>query len=76
MDTLAENGYFEKPDIKSLENVVEYGIGLHAGTVFVDLWDIDNFSSCDKCLSFRKERLNKMNMNQIIYPRVICACTE
>ena len=76
LDTLAKNGYFEKPDIKSLENVVEYAIGLNTGTVFSDLWDIDKFSSCDKCLDIRKERLNKMNVNQIIYPQIMCACTD
>jgi hypothetical protein len=71
---LAEQGYFSQPDIKSLERVIEYGIGLKSGSVFADLWDIDRFSSCDKCLQKRKIRLMNMNLNQRIYPQVDCSC--
>ncbi|NOY36386.1 MAG: radical SAM protein [Chlorobi bacterium] len=74
MDTLAENSYFTPPDIKSLENVIEYGIGLNKGTVFADLWNIENFNSCKKCLEKRKERLSLMNFYQKIYPQVTCLC--
>lgn len=76
MDILAENGYFEEPDIESLEKVVEYGIELNGGAVFADLWNIDNFSSCDKCLERRKERLIQMNLHQRIYPNITCSCSN
>jgi radical SAM enzyme (TIGR01210 family) len=75
LDVLAESNCFSQPGIKSLEQVIEYGIGLKLGSVFADLWDIDRFSSCPECLDMRKERLLKMNLNQRIYPPVICSCS-
>ncbi|MBT3384999.1 MAG: radical SAM protein [Prolixibacteraceae bacterium] len=74
MDQLKLEKYFEEPRIESLENVIEYGIGLNAGNVFADLWDIEYFSKCGKCLSKRKERLNQMNLFQKIPTRVYCTC--
>ncbi len=59
LDILTADNHFAQPDIRSLERVVEYGIALEAGLVFADLWDIDRFSSCDKCLDMRKERLDQ-----------------
>lgn len=75
LDALAADNYFEQPDIRSLEEVIEYGIELNKGLVFSDLWDIDSFSSCNKCLERRKKRLFQMNLDQIIYPRITCSCT-
>ena len=75
LEKLAVNNSFTQPDIKSLENVLEYGIGLNAGLVFADLWDIDIFSSCNKCIDNRKERLLKMNLHQKVYPSVNCSCS-
>jgi archaeosine synthase beta-subunit len=74
MEVLAQSDYFSQPDIKSLEKVIEYGIGLKLGFVFADLWDIDRFSTCPECIEFRKARLIKMNLNQKIYPPVKCSC--
>jgi len=74
LDALAANNYFEQPDIRSLEEVIEYGIELNEGLVFSDLWDIDSFSSCSKCLERRKKRLLQMNLNQILYPQIGCSC--
>ncbi len=76
LDVLAEDNYFTQPDIRSLERVIEYGIALEAGLVFADTWDIDRFSSCDKCLDIRKERLIQMNLHQKIYPAVLCSCQK
>jgi len=74
LDVLTEDNYFAEPDIRSLETVIEYGIRLEGGLVFADLWDIDRFSSCDKCLDMRKERLKQMNLHQKIYPQITCSC--
>jgi hypothetical protein len=54
--------------------VLEYGIGLKAGRVFADTWDIEQFSSCDQCLEKRKERLVRMNMGQVTEEKVVCGC--
>lgn len=75
LDALAVNNYFEQPDIRSLEEVIEYGIELNEGLVFSDLWDIDSFSLCDKCLERRKERLLQMNLDQKTYSKIGCSCT-
>lgn len=75
LDVLARQSYFAQPDIRSLEAVMEYGLGLDAGPVFADLWDIDRFSSCESCLEQRKERLLTMNLNQCLIPPVNCSCS-
>ena len=76
LDVLKGEKYFEEPDIKSLERVIEYGIKLEAGPVFADLWDIDNFSSCGICLEMRKKRLFQMNLHQKTYPPIFCSCQD
>jgi len=74
MDLLRGTGHFEPPDIVSLERVLEYGIGLRRGRVFADTWDIGLFSSCDKCLTQRTQRLTEMNLSQEIIGPVVCGC--
>lgn len=74
LDELQKSGYFQIPSIKSLEEVLEYGINLNAGRVFADLWDLKLFSTCDKCLDSRYKRLNEMNLQQVIQPTISCSC--
>jgi radical SAM enzyme (TIGR01210 family) len=73
MDLLMERGDFSLPDIHSLEMVLEYGIGLNAGRVFADVWDLNLFSNCEKCIKQRINRLTTMNLNQKIVNQVICS---
>ncbi|MEI6048351.1 MAG: radical SAM protein [Bacteroidota bacterium] len=74
MDLLLEKGHFALPDIHSLETVLEYGIGLKAGRVFADVWDLDVFSNCKKCIDQRTRRLIEMNLNQKIISKIECTC--
>jgi radical SAM enzyme (TIGR01210 family) len=74
MDELMEKGHFSLPDIQSLETVLEYGIGLNAGRVFADVWDLALFSSCKKCIDKRTDRLVSMNLSQKIVGAVECEC--
>ena len=74
MDLLLEKGYFAPPDIHSLESVLEYGIGLNAGRVFADVWDLSLFSKCEKCIDHRTNRLIAMNLSQKIISRDKCTC--
>ncbi len=74
MEWLKEKGYFTPPDIQSLEEVLEYGLGLKRGNVFADLWNIEWFSNCDKCLNARKKRLEKMNLTQSVTKAISCVC--
>ena len=74
MDILLEKGYFGLPDIRSLEKVLEYGIGLNSGRVFADVWDLNLFSRCNKCIDGRINRLIAMNLNQKISGSIPCTC--
>lgn len=74
MNVLADLNFFHPPSVRSLEAVIEYGIGLKAGRVFADLWDIDKFTSCSICASQRIKRLETMNYSQSVPPPVQCSC--
>lgn len=74
MDFLMQKGDFSQPDIRSLETVLEYGIGLNSGRVFADVWDLGIFSTCNNCLDARTNRLIEMNLNQKILPALECEC--
>jgi radical SAM enzyme (TIGR01210 family) len=74
MDLLQEKGLFSPPDIHSLEKVLEYGIRLNAGRVFADVWDLEIFSNCDKCIDKRINRIIAMNLNQKIATPEKCSC--
>ena len=76
MDSLIQKGDFNLPDIHSLETVLEYGIGLNRGRVFADVWDLGQFSSCNKCIDKRTERLTAMNLNQKNASPVECVCNH
>ena len=74
MDDLAANKLFSPPDIKSLEEVIEYAAGLGKGRVFADAWDLTLFTRCSKCIDKRIIRLTEMNHTQKIIKKVICTC--
>jgi radical SAM enzyme (TIGR01210 family) len=74
MDFLMQKGDFSLPDIRSLETVLEYGIGLNSGRVFADVWNLGLFSKCNKCVEKRTARLIEMNLSQEIFPVVECEC--
>jgi radical SAM enzyme (TIGR01210 family) len=74
IDFLMEQDSFAPPEIRSLETVLEYGISLNAGRVFADVWDLQVFSHCDKCLERRKERLIGMNLTQKTDKSLECNC--
>ncbi|MBS0001065.1 MAG: hypothetical protein KFF73_18925 [Cyclobacteriaceae bacterium] len=76
LDKLMKEGYFEYPLISSLEEVLEYGVRLHAGRVFADLWDLDIFSRCRNCFLPRKGRLQGINLSQVISPEIMCSCSR
>lgn len=76
LEDLASRGYFKPPRLATLEAAAAYGMGLHAGRVFADVWDISQFIHCPQCASARKQRLEKMNLTQEIAPPIICACGQ
>jgi radical SAM enzyme (TIGR01210 family) len=72
MEVLMEEGSFSPPAIRSLEKVLEYGIGLMKGRVFADTWDLKRFSTCSTCGDKRIKRINLMNLSQEITGPIIC----
>jgi len=74
MDLLLQQGAFCLPNIQSLETVLEYGISLNNGRVFADIWDLEKFSNCQKCMEQKTIRLSKMNLTQKLTNHVNCTC--
>jgi uncharacterized Fe-S cluster-containing MiaB family protein len=74
MEQLQEHNLFEPPRIESLEEVMEYGVGLRVGRVFADLWDIERFFTCKRCGLARSIRLKEMNLTQAMPAPIICSC--
>jgi radical SAM enzyme (TIGR01210 family) len=73
MEELIQRGDFEKPDLTSLEEVLEYGISLQRGLVFADTWDLQLFSDCDTCFQDRYERIHQMNLTQETSSQIQCS---
>jgi radical SAM enzyme (TIGR01210 family) len=74
MERLEADGSFAPPRLASLEAVLEEGLKLKRGRVFVDLWDAGRLPGCPDCAAERIERLRRMNLTQCLLPRVSCAC--
>jgi archaeosine synthase beta-subunit len=74
-DRLMQSGDFAPPDLRTVEDALEYGIGIQRGRVFVDLWDIQQVAACSKCREQRIARLADMNRSQRPGDAVLCdAC--
>jgi radical SAM enzyme (TIGR01210 family) len=76
MEQLQAAGSFAPPRLESLEETLEYGLGLRAGRVFADLWDIEKLFRCRSCSIHRASRLRSMNGAQTIPPPIRCAECE
>ena len=72
LDELAAQGHFSPPELATLERAAEHGVALRRGRVFADTWDLEQFSRCPQCLAARRERLNTMNLSQIVPDAVRC----
>lgn len=75
MQALAAAGSFRAPRLSDVERSVRLAQTRHAGRgrIFVDVWDLDRFSTCDACLGPRRERLLQINLSQQLRPDVVCA---
>lgn len=72
LDRLAAEGLFVSPGLPAMEAVLEAGIGMGRGRVFMDLWDVEQFANCQTCSLVRKQRLHAMNLSQVVPPRIAC----
>jgi archaeosine synthase beta-subunit len=77
MELLAQVGDFLPPRLATLEAAVEYGIRLHRGRVFSDLWDLRQAAPCCVgCYPARIARLAAMNLQQRVLDAIQCAQCE
>jgi radical SAM enzyme (TIGR01210 family) len=74
MEELQRQGHFTPPRLESLEEVLDYGVGLGRGRVFADLWDVERFAPCPRCGPARAERMRVTNLTQQVLPPVACPC--
>lgn len=76
MQYLERDGHFEPPSMNSIETVLEEGLRMNRGRVFMDLWDLERFYECETCGPERRERLQRMNHTQEVQPPVRCTCSD
>ena len=74
MERLQSTGAFSPPTIRSMEELLERGIELHRGRVFIDLWDVEKFFDCAHCGPARAARIRRMNLSQQLESSVECEC--
>lgn len=72
METLAELGEFEPPDLNVLESAFANGLKLKRGRVFADLWNVKHGPECAHCFGARVARLRAMNLSQGIADTIRC----
>ncbi len=72
VDELQNSGQFTPPTGTSLEQIQQWGIEKRLGRVFVDLWEVERFFSCDRCRAERLARMSAMNLGQSVLPKVLC----
>jgi radical SAM enzyme (TIGR01210 family) len=74
IDTLGASGWFRAPGLEDIERSFALALG-HAqgvGRVFVDVWDLDRFAHCSSCTAARRDRLQAMNLEQVVLPPRLC----
>lgn len=72
LDELTAQGHFSPPNLTTLEHAAVHGVASRRGRVFADTWDLEQLSHCPGCFAARRERLNKMNLSQIVPEAVRC----
>jgi len=74
MEKLQSDGLYIPPTLSALEETFDQCLPKNLGRVFVDVWDLQTFSTCDLCIDARKNRLEAMNFDQTVHPRIECSC--
>ena len=66
MEELARQGLFAPPSLETSERAFEYGLGLRAGRVLLDLWNLEHDPTCSR---ESLTRLRRMNLSQRVESR-------
>ena len=72
MEELASMGEFSPPRLATLESAVAYGLGLHRGRVFAEVWEPNAAGACANCYDARISRLRAMNLAQSVLAKISC----
>lgn len=74
MRALAAAGAWQAPTLTDLEDALDRGLDIapESCVVTADLWDLDRFSPCPRCLPARRRRLETLNRSGVPDPRVHC----
>lgn len=72
LDRLRGTGEFTPPLLPTLEGALETLLEQRQGRVFADMWDLEQFSTCAACFHQRRRRLQQMNAQQIVPPKIRC----
>lgn len=76
MEALTQLGQFSPPRLDIVEAALSYGLSLHRGRVFVDLWDLRMAAPLCPCYIPRIERLHQINLGQCVLDTVNCIHCE
>lgn len=77
MEGLQAEGLFTPPHLNDIDRAATLAMGhvSHRARLFVDLWDLERFESCQVCRVARQERLRNMNLQQMLLDPIDCdAC--
>jgi hypothetical protein len=74
METLSAVGSFRQPRLEDIERGVELAHSRAASgqRLFIDLWNLEQFSDCSRCIDARRDRLHTINLEQRIPPPIVC----
>jgi radical SAM enzyme (TIGR01210 family) len=72
LEVLRQRGQFSQATLPALEAAMAGALGLKRGRVFGDTWDLPRRGSCAGCFTLRRERLQQMNLRQIVLPKADC----
>jgi len=76
LEHIADDGHFQQPDLSLIERSIALALNRPRPTtvrLFVDLWNLERFATCDHCLPARRARLHAMNLTQSIATPVSCS---
>lgn len=74
IEALAASGLFRAPRLEDIERSFALALrnAKRRARVFVDLWDLGRFAQCEHCAAARRDRLEAMNLEQIVLPERPC----
>lgn len=72
MEALAASDQFSPPRIELVESSLDYGLTLHRGRAFADLWNAEKLPACLACRASRISRLREMNLSQTTRAPLLC----